>query len=159
MNPRDIGAAVHTRIGAVNGSVTAGGSGDDTYRNGPTIDLVGDYNPGNRPQSGKAVVAFNGSVNTAETCTLTAIIQSSDDSNFVTGVEELANVAQVFPASADSGIMEIDVDLTGAARYNRIRLKANLSRADTDAVVTWAMWVLGGQAHEPQATFGAGVEV
>jgi len=159
MNPRNIGAAIHHRLGLLAGSVTAGGSGDDTLRNGPNIDLVGDYEPGNRPLSAVATVGYSGAVADGQTATIELFIQTSDDSNFGSGVEVLEQSEQIFPASADSGILELPINLSGALRYVRMRFGLNLSAANTDIVTTFGIWTLGGQAYEPQETFGAGVDV
>jgi hypothetical protein len=132
---RDIGAFFETKHASADAGTAADGSHDNTKLTGETIDLNGQYS------SGKLVIAWEATLDTDETLSLTVEHQdSADGSSWDAAVADLAKTVVKTAGSAATfyGTREIDVKLDGSKKYTRYNITADLSRGGIDTYKTQA---------------------
>lgn len=147
MRQRDIGAHITGRAGGAV-EATAGGAGDAAEVNGPWIDRQGYL-------SGKLIITYQATLGDGETLSVAANLQdASDDSG--TGAADFGNAAASAVratggsgGTTERGVVEIDVDLSGAKQYVRPQFTPDLSAANTDVAILAATLVLGGAEGLP----------
>ena len=127
----------------------AAGTGDDTEVNGAALDVNGKYG------SLKVALAYTATLTSTKTLSLTANLQTADDSSFSVNAEDFG-VAMAKTAVAGgegvtsaTGIVELDFDLRGARRYVRIQYTPDLSHSGTDTCTVAAAYVLAGATTQP----------
>lgn len=145
---RDIGSFIKGANALAPNVVTAGGGGDGVEQNGYYIDRTDRL-------SGKLIVNYTAVLAQDETLTLAANLQDATD-GAGTGV---ADYGDAFAAavvatggaggSTEVGVIEIDVDLSGANLFVRGQVTPTLSAAVTDTCALSAVLVLSGGSEYP----------
>ena len=145
---QDAGALIATRFGVAGVSVTAGGSGDDTEVNGAWIDRLGF-------SSLKVTIGYTATLGATETLSVAANLQDASDGSG-TGAADfgdaLASTVQATGAtggSTETGVVELDVDLSAADRFVRAQFTPDLSRANTDTAILYVNYALAGSTENP----------
>lgn len=145
---QDAGALIAARYGLTGVAVTAGGAGDDTEVNGIWIDRLGF-------SSLKVVLPYTATLGATETLSVAANIQDASDDQG-TGAADfgdaLASTVQATGAtggSTETGVVEMDVDLSAANRFVRVQFTPDLSRANTDTAELAAVYLLAGSTENP----------
>jgi hypothetical protein len=132
------------------GAATAGGTGDNTEVDGVWIDRLGYL-------SAKLIVGVRAVLGQGETVTLAANLQDAADSAGTGAADYGAALAATTAAtggsggSTEHGRIVADFDLSGARRYVRAQFTPNLSRANTDTAIAYAVLMLGGADKLPAA--------
>lgn len=142
------GALLAGRYAAAGVDVTAGGSGDNTEVNGAWIDRLG-FN------SIKVVIPYTTTLAQAATLAIAANLQDASDSSGTGAADYGDALAATVQATGDTGgstetgVVELDFDVSGCDRYVRIQFTPNLSAANTDVAEMGAVYVLAGSASNP----------
>lgn len=149
MISRDIGAQITGRAAGA-ADVTAAGSGDNTEVSGPYIDRRGFL-------SAKLVIHYKAVLQQDETISIAANLQDADSTGG-SGLGDFGNaVANAVQAtggaggSTEEGVVELDVDLSGAKQYVRAQFTPDLSASGTDTAIVSAVLILGGADVIPAA--------
>jgi hypothetical protein len=144
----DAGALIAARYAVAGVDVTAGGAGDNTEVNGAWVDRQG-FN------SLKVVIAYTATIADAATLAVAANLQDASDDDG-TGVADygtaLASTVQATGnsgGSTETGVVELDFDVSGADRYVRIQFTPNLSASGTDTAEMAAVYLLAGSDENP----------
>ena len=125
-------------------AATAGGSGDAAAANGGWIDRRG-FN------WLKAGVAYRAVLGVGQTLSLAAKIQDADDSSgagaadFGTAMANAVVATGGSGGTTETGVAEIDLDLTMARPWIRLVATPDLNRANTDTAVITGQIALGGK--------------
>jgi len=145
---RDIAALLTGRYGTHVAEVTAAGTGDATEVNGAYIDRLGF-------SCVKVLIGFSFTLGGTETISFAGNLQDASDSGG-TGVADFGDAAASTVAatgdsggSTETGVFEMDFDLTGADRWVRAQFTPDLSAANTDTGFCFALYVLGGEDQPP----------
>ena len=155
---KDVGSYLAAATGFADGSATAGGSGDATYKAGAILDLLAlDH-----PLSGAIVVPYTTTLAQDETLSLKVKIEHGDDSGLSDAADYtfgqpdgLAEYAEAVVATGGTGgSTEVGTeiyryDLSGLKRYFRISVYPDLSASATDTATFAGALVLAGQASMP----------
>lgn len=147
MTSRDIGAQIAGRACAAV-AATAGGAGDAAEVNGQWIDRQGFL-------SAKLIVAYQGVLGDGDTLSVAANLQDATDgsgtgaADFGTAAADAVRATGGSGGSTERGVVEIDVDLSGAKQFVRAQFTPNLSAANTDTAILSAVLVLGGAEAIP----------
>lgn len=149
MHPRDIGSQITSRAaGGVN--LVAAGAGDNAEVSGPWIDRSGFL-------SAKLVITYKGVLAQDETLSIAANLQDDldgtggDATDFGDAAANAVVATGGAGGSTEYGVVEIDVDLSGARQYVRAQFTPDLSAGATDTAVVSAVLVLGGADETPAA--------
>lgn len=124
------------------------GSGTDNTKvtNTDGIDRLG-YN------SAKLVISANATLAATETLDFDVeLSQSEDDSTYTTPVASYTAETLLTGAaggSTESGILELDIDLSGYDRYLKVGITGDLTASGTDTADWQAVLVLGGAQEVP----------
>lgn len=129
--------------------VTAAGTGDNTKRNGQTIDR---YNGVALARSAQIITHVLAALGASETVTLAHEVQySADGSSWDTAVViEAATQYGASGAGNKRAVAQFDLDLSGQKRYFRINVTPNLSASATDTCTFATVATLGGYDVLPQ---------
>lgn len=147
----DAGALLAARYAVAGVDVTAGGSGDNTEVDGAWIDRQGFNNL-------KVVVAYTATLAAGATIAIAANLQDASDSAGTGDADYGTALASTVQATGDAGspggstetgVVELDFDLSGADRYVRIQFTPNLSASGTDTAELAAVYVLAGSNENP----------
>jgi len=162
----DIGHMLVTKVGLASFAITAASTASDNIeQNG----LLIDRSPAGTDlndilTSAKVVVPYSMTIGTTNnTFTVSANVQHSATtaSTAFTDFSQLGTTVAVSSvvetrttaANPTSGILEINYDLSGAARYVRVQVTGNLSDASTAAGLDTgdiaAVWIFGGSEQPP----------
>ena len=150
MMTTQIGAAVTVARGGNNAALTAGGAGDNTAVTGHIVDRFGI----GTPQSAVVAIPYSATLAQGETLSLDYTVQSGAAAN-LSDAATLLTASDVVLATGPTGggtvtgTLEIDADLSGAARYVRVNVTPDLSRANTDTAQVGTVWVFGGAERLP----------
>ncbi|HTV07798.1 MAG TPA: hypothetical protein VMD97_01980 [Candidatus Aquilonibacter sp.] len=132
-------------------SLTAGGAGDNTEVNGLAIDRAAlSY-----PLSASFIAHYKAVLGAGNTISLSAVVQTADDSGFTENVNTLATFAKAVVdtgaagGSTQRGVVRFPVDFAGAQEFVRIQFTPDLSAANTDTADVSVVAVLGGQDYLP----------
>ncbi len=145
---QDAGALIAARYGAAGIDATAGGAGDATEVDGAWIDRRGF-------SSLKVVIAFTATLAQAATLSIAANLQDASDSSGTGAADHGTALASAVRAtggtggSTETGVIELDFDLSAADRYVRIQFTPDLSAANTDVAELAAIYVLAGATDNP----------
>jgi len=145
---QNAGALIAARYGVNNIDVVAGGSGDAVEVNGAWIDRRGF-------SSLKVIIPYTATLGAGETLAVAANLQDASDGNgtgaadFGDALTSTAQATGESGGSTETGVVELDFDLSGADRYVRIQFTPNLSRANTDTAALSAHYVLAGATENP----------
>ena len=145
---RDIGAYLTGRFGG-HADVLANGAGDATEVTSGYIDRQG-Y------ESCKVFIAYTATLANGESLAIAANLQDAGDSSG-TGVADygtvLASTVQVTSSGGgvETGVVELDFDLTGAKRYIRLQFTPDLSASGVDVADVTGIVVLGGAEKQPSS--------
>lgn len=133
-------------------TATAGGTGDATEADGAYADRFDDAS--GMAMSAKLVIGYTATLAQDATLTIAANIQDDADGAGA-GVDFGEALAATVVAtggaggSTERGAIELDFDLSSAERYLRSQITPNLSAANTDTCVVWAVWVFFGAGKAP----------
>jgi hypothetical protein len=132
--------------GAGNDNVELNGQAKDRLKAGRTLGL-----------SGKLLILFEAVLAQDETLTVAANLQDAAASSFAGG--DAADYGTAFPATVVAtgptgggtvrGVVELDVDLSGARQWVREQVTLNLSASGTDTVKASSCLLIGGTDHLP----------
>lgn len=145
---RDIGAFLTGRF-AGHADVTAGGAGDAAEVSSGYIDRQG-YD------SCKVIIAYEATLADTETIAVAANLQDASDSSGTAVADYGPALASAVQATSDgggveSGVVELDFDLTGAKQFIRLQFTPDLSAANTDTANVTGVVVLGGAENQPSS--------
>lgn len=144
----NVGALLAARYAAAGVDATAGGTGDNTEVNGAWIDRRG-FN------SLKVVIPYTATLAEDATLSIAANLQdasASDGTGAADYGDALASTVQATGdagGSTETGVVELDFDVSGCDRYVRIQFTPNLSAANTDVAEMGAVYVLAGSTDNP----------
>lgn len=144
----NVGALLAARYAAAGVDVTAGGSGDNTEVNGAWIDRRG-FN------SLKVVIPYTTTLTEAATLSIAANLQDASASDGTGAADYGTALASTVQAtggaggSTNTGVVELDFDVSGCDRYVRIQFTPNLSAANTDVAEMGAAYILAGSTENP----------
>lgn len=133
-------------------TATAGGTGDTTEADGAYADRFDDDS--GMAMSAKLIIGYTATLAAAATLTIAANIQDDADGEGAGvdfGEALAATVVATGPGGGGTvrGTIELDFDLSSAERYVRTQITPNLSAANTDTAVVWAVWVFFGAKNAP----------
>lgn len=140
---KDIRGRTLTRA-ALGGSLTAGGTGDNTQITGPTINI---QSLAGRPAGMVFEIVARAVLAATKILTVTALVESSVDGTTWTtlvGSSTVLTLTGAAGGSTEHGVGRIGVDLI-QSNVNFIRLKAtpDLDAANTDTAIVAAVAVFG----------------
>lgn len=147
----NIDAFIGAATASDSATLTAGGTGDNTQVNG----LVLDRNALGSPLSASFLARYKAVLGQANTLSLSATVQTADDSGISTNVNTLATFTKAVVdtggtgGSTQRGVVRFPVDFAGAQQYVRIQFTPDLSAANTDTAEVSVVAVLGGQDFLP----------
>ena len=145
---QDAGALIAARYGIAGVDVTAGGAGDAAEVDGAWIDRLGFA-------SLKVIIAFTATLAAGETLAIAANLQDAGAvdgtgaADFGTALAPTVQATGGAGGSTETGVLELDVDLSAADRYVRVRFTPDLSAATTDGAELAAVYVLAGATENP----------
>lgn len=145
---RNIGSFIAAAAGLAAGSVTAGGTGDDTAMTGLTLDRAA-FEP--LCLSGALVVQFNPTLATDESVAASCTFEDSADGTNWDDYDGGPGADAVKTSTVDGPqAVVFKCQLGGARRYVRGNPKFNMSASGTDAtVVNGGVWIIGGADELP----------
>ena len=144
----DAGALIAARYASAGVDVTAAGTGDNTEVNGAWVDRQG-FN------SLKVVIAYTATLGDAETLAVAANLQDASDddgtgvADYGTALSSTVQTTGNSGGSTETGVVELDFDVSGADRYVRIQFTPNLSASGTDTAEMAAVYLLAGSDENP----------
>ena len=145
---RNVAGLLTVKSGSSTTTATAGGTGDNTTKNGIAIDRQAIQSP----LSAVAAVMADATLASGANLKVTFTISHSDDNSSFTTYQTTAALTTLTAtggASTMSGHASLAVNLSGAKRYVRLDHVPDLSAAGTDTAVTRAVWVFGGEDRLP----------
>jgi hypothetical protein len=146
----NIGDLISIARATANAAATAGGSGDNTAVTGVIIDRAAH----GWAQSAVFTVPFTTTLAAAATLSVVMTVQDGDAAN-LSDAATLATRANAVVATGPSGggtvtgVVELNVNLSGAKRYVRLNFTPDLSRANTDTAELSGVAVFGGAIRLP----------
>lgn len=147
---RNIGALIKTERAIANTAATAGGSGDNTAVAGAIIDRaqIGS------PLTGVLAIPYTATLAEGETLTLTYTVQEGAASD-LSDAETLKAAAVVVATgdtggSTETGVLEVDLQLSAAGRYVRCNVTPDLSASGTDTAAISGLLITAGADRMPQ---------
>lgn len=144
---QNIGALVVNAVGGT-GTLTAAGSGDATAINGASYDRLSN----GMPRCCVMTAQHKSTLTSAKTLSMDLVLEHSTDNSNWSAFSTLALAVVATGASGGStqtGIVEKDVDLTGAYRYIRVTTTPDLSHTGTDTAVVSTLLMLAGHQNAP----------
>jgi len=144
----NVGALLAARYAKAGVDVTAGGTGDATEVDGAWIDRRG-FN------SVKVVINYTATLAATKTLAIAANLQdasASDGTGAADYGDALASTVQATGAtggSTETGVVELDFDVSGADRYIRIQFTPDLNASGTDTAELGAIYILAGSTENP----------
>jgi hypothetical protein len=145
---KNVAGLVTVRNGSTSTAATAAGTGDNTTKNGISIDREAL----NMPMSAVAAVLCDATLTSGANLKVTfTISHSADNSSFTDYQTTGAQTTLTAPGggTTKSGTVSLAVNLSGAKRYVRLDHIPDLSAAGTDTSLTRAVWVFGGEDRGP----------
>lgn len=145
---QNAGALIAARYASAGVDVTAGGTGDNTEVNGAWIDRRGF-------SSLKVVIPYTATLAQAATLSIAANLQDASDSSGTGAADYGDALASTVVStggtggSTNTGVVELDFDLSGCDRYIRIQFTPNLSASGTDVAEMGAAYILAGATDNP----------
>lgn len=143
-----VGELLAARYAKVGAAATAGGTGDATEVDGAWIDRQGF-------DSLKVVIAYTTTLAATKTLSLAANLQDASDSSgtgaadFGSALSATVVATGASGGSTETGVVELDFDVSGADQYVRIQFTPDLSATGTDTASISAIYVLGGADANP----------
>lgn len=152
---RNVGALVTVKNGSTSTSATAAGTGDNTVKNGISIDrLAITGNAGSMPMSAVAAVLSDATLASGATLKVAITVQEGPDGSNWSDYASVATTTVLTGGSggtSGSAAISLNVDLSSARRYVRLNHIPDLSAAGTDTALTRATWVFAGMDRLPAA--------
>ena len=150
---QDAAALLAARYGAAGASATAGGAGDATEVDAAWIDRLGFA-------SLKVAIAFTATLAEDATLSIAANLQDApDDGAGAASTGDAADFGTALAAavvatggtggSTETGVVELDIDLSAAKRHVRVQFTPDLSAAMTDTATVAAVYLLAGSTDNP----------
>lgn len=147
MNAQGLAELLAGRYAAIS-TATAGGTGDATEVDGAYIDRQGF-------DSLKVIIAYKATLAEAKTLSIAANLQDAT-SSVGAGVADYGDaMASAVVATGDTGgstetgVVELDFDISGANQYVRVQYTPNLNASATDTATLAAVYILGGAQVQP----------
>jgi hypothetical protein len=143
----NIGSKIAVVRGAANTAVTAGAGGDNTAVTGVIIDRAAL----GWPQSCVVAVPYTATLAASQTLSVAITLQSGETSNLADAATfaTRANAVVATGVGTLTGVVELDVNLSGAGRYVRANFTPDLSASGTDTAALSEVIVFGGQIRLP----------
>lgn len=147
MNAQGIAETLAARFAAVS-SATAAGTGDATEVNGAYIDRQGF-------SSLKVVIAYSAVLAATKTLSIAANLQDATSSagagvaDFGSAMASTVVATGATGGSTETGVVELDFDISGADQFVRVQYTPDLSNTGTDTASLAAVYVLGGAQVQP----------
>ncbi len=145
MMQTDLGSFVTPKLAIIPVQVTAG-AGNELDVNGPSVDRIG-Y------RAGVLVCPVRATLTAAATFTVSVKVQHSDTgtSGWADFAGPTSNLVLTGAAdgSTESGLLELNLNLTTAKRYIRAVITGTLSASATDTARAAGAFVLSGAAEKP----------
>jgi hypothetical protein len=147
----NIGGRIAVVRAAANTAVTAGGGGDNTAVTGVIIDRAAF----GWPQSAVFAIPFTTTLAATQSLAINSCVVQSGENSGLSDATTLAtrpngNVATSSGGGTVTGVVEFDVNLSGAGRYVRFNYTPDLSASGTDtAALGSAVAVFGGAIRLP----------
>lgn len=141
---------------AINKTLTAGGAGDNTEVNGAVVDRKHPTG-GGLAMSSKLLIPFTATLGAGETLKFGIQMQSgdladgSDMADYGDPIAATVVATGESGGSTETGVVEVDVDLSGAKRYVRPQPTPDLSAANTDTAEWSALLALFGDSRQPSS--------
>lgn len=146
----NIGSKIAVVRAAANTAVTAGGGGD----NSPVTGVIIDRAALGWPQSGVVAIPFTATLAATQTLSVAITVQDGDNSGLSdagTFATRANGVVAIGPAGGGTvtGVVELDVNFSGAKRYVRANFTPDLSAANTDTAALSGVVAFGGAIRLP----------
>lgn len=144
---QDVGACLAARHAAAV-SITAGGGSDNSEVDGAYVDAR-DFG------SVKVVIHYTATLAAGETLSIAANLQEDADGTGsgtdVTGSAYPSTVVATggTGGSTETGVVEMDFDVSKLQRYLRVQFTPDLSASNTDTAIVSAVYILGGAEENP----------
>jgi hypothetical protein len=145
---RNLAGLVTVRNGSTSTAATAAGTGDNTTKNGVSIDreALG------LPLSAVAAVLADATLSSGATLKVAFTISHSADNSSFTDYQTTA-LATVLTGQSGGGTsagqIRLAVNLSSAKRWIRLDHVPDLSAAGTDTALTRAVWAFAGEDRLP----------
>lgn len=147
MNAQGIAETLAARFAAVS-SATAAGTGDATEVNGAYIDRQGF-------SSLKVLISYSAVLAATKTLSIAANLQDATSSagagvaDFGAAMASTVVATGATGGSTETGVVELDFDISGADQFVRVQYTPDLSNTGTDTASLAAVYVLGGAQVQP----------
>lgn len=147
MNAQGIAETLAARFAGI-ASATAGGTGDATEKDCAYIDRQGF-------SSLKVVIAYSATLAATKTLSVAANLQDATSSAGAGVADYGSAMASAVVAtggtggSTETGVVELDFDISGADQYVRLQFTPDLSATGTDTATISAVYILGGAQVQP----------
>jgi len=147
VNAQGLAELLAGRYAAIS-TATAGGTGDATEVDGAYIDRQGF-------DSLKVIIAYKAVLAQGKTLSIAANLQDATSSGGA-GVDDFgaAKAAGVVATggaggSTETGVVELDFDISGANQYVRVQYTPDMNASGTDTATLSAVYILGGAQVQP----------
>jgi len=128
VNAQGLAELLAGRYAAIS-TATAGGTGDATEVDGAYIDRQGF-------DSLKVIIAYKAVLAQGKTLSIAANLQDATSSGGAGG-------------STETGVVELDFDISGANQYVRVQYTPDMNASGTDTATLSAVYILGGAQVQP----------
>ncbi len=144
----DAGANLGARFSVLNVSATAGAAGDNTEVDGAWVDRLGFG-------SMKVAIPFSVTLGDGETLSIAANMQTASDASG-TGAQDYATALPATTVatgaaggSTETGVVEMDVDLSSAGPFVRVQFTPSFSAGGADNADLAAVYIVTGATDNP----------
>lgn len=148
---QNAGALIGARYATAGVDVAAGSAGDATEVNGAWIDRLGFA-------SLKVVIVYTTTLTAAATLSIAANMQDASDSSgtgaadFGDALTSTVQATGESGGSTETGVVELDIDLSAADQFVRVQFTPDLSAAGTDTAELSAVYLVLGTDQPATAT-------
>lgn len=147
MNAQGLAELLAGRYAAIS-TATAGGTGDATEVDGAYIDRQGF-------DSLKVLIAYKTTLAQGKTLSIAANLQDATSSGG-SGVADFGDAMASAVVgtggtggSTETGVVELDFDISGANQYVRVQYTPDMNASGTDTATLAAVYILGGAQVQP----------
>ncbi|MHC1792124.1 hypothetical protein [Solidesulfovibrio sp.] len=146
-NTQGLAETLAGRFAAIS-AATAGGTGDATEVDGAYIDRQGF-------SSLKVLIGYKATLAATKTLAVAANLQDASSSAGAGVADYGDTMASAVVAtgatggSTETGVVELDFDVSGAGRYVRVQYTPDMSATGIDTATLAAVYVLGGAQVQP----------
>lgn len=147
MNTQGLAETLAARFAGI-ASATAGGTGDATEKDCAYIDRQGF-------SSLKVVIAYSATLAATKTLAVAANLQDATSAagagvaDYGDAMASAVVATGATGGSTETGVIELDFDVSGAGRYVRVQYTPDMSATGTDTATLAAVYILGGAQVQP----------